>query len=78
MTENGRKRENVEGAKETLQYKTYKGTTIRMPTKKTKKNAYRLSEETVENQGERKAISGKIKIKKLITRSMLKKFLQFE
>ena len=30
-TENGRKRENVEGARETLQYKTYKGTTIRVP-----------------------------------------------
>ena len=45
---------------------------------KTKKNTYRLSEETMENQGERKAISGKRKIKKLITRSMLKKFLYFE
>ena len=55
-----------------------KGQQLECLQKKTKKNAYRLSEETVENQGERKAISGKIKIKKLITKSMLKKFLQFE
>ena len=55
-----------------------KGQQLECLQKKTKKNAYRLSEETVENQGERKAISGKIKIKKLITRSMLKKFLQNE